>query len=639
MRTLLIAWALPLILMTAAVADPTTRPAEGRTSPFDAIYVHDDGTIDVTVGDVRGTLVSIDGLDAGRLALATMIGEGNSWKKRLAEDLGDAVELVRGTRPPEVVGLVVESDDGARREMTATFTAEKRAAIYDSDYGDGPRGQTNRANQPYAPAQAQAALKRAAGVMDAFWSYRHLRPDVDVQTELMKLATDETVPFHVLAEGTQKVLAMFPDGHAGVEGLWNRQGRKYLPGMAVWMGGDRVAFMEQIEGGGARPVDPERPYLLAIDGRPLSDWIAAARLFEPTAHSGSDWHVVERLRLLPMLRRELDMPASETVRLTLGDESGADRRDLELPIGDAYPPGRPRPFHESAEVTPFDVEQLDPSLYDPMIAAEIRRQGPRPAEGGSRTLSNGVGYIQIKTMDESPDFLRSLAGAMRSFRDAPGLVIDVRGNGGGSRLPLLVLWSYLADPAAPPAVVNLAKPILYQGQPLAPLDARFMYAADWPMWTADERAAIDKAAADFEPQWRPGEEFGDWHYLVLGGRFNEVAARLHSLPEPYHFDKPVVLLMDGDCFSATSIFLAALDLLDNVTLVGVAAPAGSGRTMEHIVSSRDFELYLSTMASFTPDGRLFDGNVIEPDVTAWPTLSDLAGETDTQLDAAARALE
>ncbi len=46
---------------------------------------------------------------------------------------------------------------------------------------------------------------------------------------------------------------------------------------------------------------------------------------------------------------------------------------------------------------------------------------------------------------------------------------------------------------------------------------------------------------------------------------------------------------------------------------------------------------LSTMASFQPTGRLYDGNGVEPDVVAAPTLDDVVGETDSVLDQA-RAL-
>jgi C-terminal processing protease CtpA/Prc len=43
---------------------------------------------------------------------------------------------------------------------------------------------------------------------------------------------------------------------------------------------------------------------------------------------------------------------------------------------------------------------------------------------------------------------------------------------------------------------------------------------------------------------------------------------------------------------------------------------------------------LSSMASFQPDGRLYDGNGIEPDIIIEPTITDVLGTTDTTMDAA-----
>src|SRR5690606_5124621 len=199
----------------------------------------------------------------------------------------------------------------------------------------------------------------------------------------------------------------------------------------------------------------------------------------------------------------------------------------------------------------------------------------------------------------------------------------------------------LADPGEAPRVVTLAKPLLGRdGRPQAELGgSRFMYPADWTGWSDAERKAVASFADAFEPEWEPGDAFGDWHYLTLGGRLNEMA--LGGLAgDAYRFDKPVVVLMDGDCFSATSIFLAAMALRDDVTLLGTPAPAGSGRVAIHRIGGEtDVHLRLSTMASFQPDGRLFDGNAIAPDIEAWPALDDFAGRTDSQLEAALRALD
>ena len=83
-----------------------------------------------------------------------------------------------------------------------------------------------------------------------------------------------------------------------------------------------------------------------------------------------------------------------------------------------------------------------------------------------------------------------------------------------------------------------------------------------------------------------------------------------------------------------------MKLRGDVTLVGCPAPAGSGRVVQHRIGDEPrVRVTLATMASFRTDGRFFDGGVIEPDVAAWPTISDLAGDTDTQLDTAVAEVE
>ncbi len=354
----LVAVTLLFIVSTLVAQDSAVLPAAPRTSPFDAIYIADGGTITVTVGDLKGRLLRVAGTDAERLVIGVQIAEGDRWKKRIAEDLGDALEAVAGTRPGEVVSIVIETEDGEQRTVEARFDAAKRARIYSTDYGDGLSEGINRGEQQFSPEMAQTALRLAAQRMNTYWSYRHTRPDVDVDAELLKLVPAEgSVPFYEIAEGTAKVLAMFPDGHAGVGGLANRQGSAYLPAMAVWLGGERVGLLQAADGLTGRPLDPQRPYLVAIDDKPLTEWIVAARRFAPTAHSGSDWHAIELLRLLPMLRRELGLEQTDSVQVTLATADGNDSRTVELELTDRIPPGRPRPWLARAEITPFNVEE------------------------------------------------------------------------------------------------------------------------------------------------------------------------------------------------------------------------------------------------------------------------------------------
>ena len=86
----------------------------------------------------------------------------------------------------------------------------------------------------------------------------------------------------------------------------------------------------------------------------------------------------------------------------------------------------------------------------------------------------------------------------------------------------------------------------------------------------------------------------------------------------YHFDKPVVILMNAKCFSATDIFLAGLKGLPGVTLMGSSSGGGSARTPTTKLGNTSLEVRLAPMASFKPDGKLFDGEGVHPDVFVEP---------------------
>lgn len=210
-----------------------------------------------------------------------------------------------------------------------------------------------------------------------------------------------------------------------------------------------------------------------------------------------------------------------------------------------------------------------------------------------------------------------------------GLVIDVRGNGGGLRHPILALLPCLMGADDEPVVVNAARYRLGAGDdPHAPggyLENRFLFPRAWPGWSDRERAAIDRFRARFEPAWDVSEgEFSDWHYMVVSAGGDDVT----------RFDGPVVVLMDAGCFSATDIFLAAMGELPQVTLMGTASGGGSARSKTYEIG--ELEVRLATMASYQPNGQLFDGVGVPPDVTVEPDVGDLVGRGDTQLD---RAIE
>ena len=149
-----------------------------------------------------------------------------------------------------------------------------------------------------------------------------------------------------------------------------------------------------------------------------------------------------------------------------------------------------------------------------------------------------------------------------------------------------------------------------------------MYRADWSGWTDAEREAVEAFAPTFKPEWALPDGFSEWHYFVLG-RTGDAAE--------YHYDMPVVILSDAGCFSATDIFLGALEVLPDMTLVGTASSGGSARSQRFRLDL-GIEVRCASKASFRPDGRLYDGRRIEVDVEVWPEAGDLLrGGGDAQL--------
>jgi C-terminal processing protease CtpA/Prc len=167
-----------------------------------------------------------------------------------------------------------------------------------------------------------------------------------------------------------------------------------------------------------------------------------------------------------------------------------------------------------------------------------------------------------------------------------------------------------------------------RGRPEGLLADRFLFPLGSARWTPAERELLRKHR--FAPEWKPPErDFSEWHYLVL---------RREAGDRRPVYDRPVAVLMDEACFSATDIFLGAFSGWRKTVLVGAPSGGGSGRARRVQLPRSGLELRLSSMASFRPDGRLYDGRGVAPDVPVAPRPTDLLGRTDAVLDEALRRL-
>ncbi len=147
--------------------------------------------------------------------------------------------------------------------------------------------------------------------------------------------------------------------------------------------------------------------------------------------------------------------------------------------------------------------------------------------------------------------------AMNRFANTDGLIIDIRTNSGGSRAPLRVLFPFFLAENDLPRIVNVAAYRLGVKDRKEAFEGRYLYPVASPNWSEAERAVIKQFASTFEPEWvLPEGEFSEWHYFVISP-FRDQGY--------FHYDKPVVILMDRWNFSACDIFLGAFKGWKNVT--------------------------------------------------------------------------
>lgn len=438
---------------------------------------------------------------------------------------------------------------------------------------------------------ARAALDAFAALLDERWSYRRAN-NADFPGAITALRKRITggMSSDDLGIALQTILALGIDGHSKVSGYRLPQGGS-LPFLVepagdrfVAVTADRAAFLAD-----------GFPFLTRIDGREMSAWCAAAAALVP---KGSPQYVTVRcLRLLREIdywRGRLDLPRKTTVEVELTDQGRRAHRVVTLPVAPA---------------------PLNYGVWPP---------------GGSRLLENDIGYLRLKSLVKEPS-LAEIKEWMPRFRDTVGLIVDVRDNDGGDRDALMALYSYVAAPSDPPHVFNAAAYRLYPTHPADYLATNHrMYRDGASEWTPPERRAVAEFARAFRPRWMPPKgQFSDWHYMALS-RIEE--------PGRYHYDRPVFVLLNGRSFSATDIFLAGLKGMKGVTLLGTPSSGGSAYTEEFPLGATPLRLRIGSMASFQADGRLFDGQGIQPDILLQPVPEFYIGAQDNVLEEAVRRI-
>jgi len=384
----------------------------------------------------------------------------------------------------------------------------------------------------------------------------------------------------------QKILAPIGDCHSSISskaldaepGLWLPFRLAVAQGGIIAVTRDNTAFVE-----------PNFPYLVALDDRPLKDWLDAALTYAPVGSSSQNLsQSVHCIRRLDILRRDLGLAVRKDVAVTFANAAGKTKQVLL--------PGR--------------------TVFSSLAKIQI---------GESRRIGD-LGYLRLPEMDDK--LIPEAKKHMEEFRDTAGLIIDVRGNGGGRYGLMRALFGYFRPAAAGPFVCNIAAYRLAPQFHANHIEYRPTYRRTWSGWSSSDLAAIDAALANFKPTFPlPAGQFSDWHFMLL---------RCEDFQ--YHYAKPVIVLCDESCVSATDGFLAAFAELPKVTLMGVGSRGGSGSSRTVALPRSKIDFKLSTMASFRPSGATFEGHGVAVDVVAQPPPEDFITRKDSVLDQAVQRL-
>ena len=639
MRTLRRLVAVVLLLSLALALPAPVSPAQDKAqeyeklAPFEAVR-WGAGTVEVDLGGIKYELLEIQDLPTEKVLEYCRENYKPEWRHAFEERLVEV--LSKMGKPPEyTVKLKLRRlEDGGERvfeqvmlseanvEMIVKARAAAPAAGADAAPEEPPAGPAKRVERAHSGKVAEpfkflterieprsdrgkilVPAKKAEEDLDELeWHlvnrYAYLTTkgvDYPAALDSIRAALGDGIPRGALALQVHQFLSLFGDGHTGASlDLRDDLPMGYLPFAVGEIAGGRVVAFDTLEGGF---VDLDHPVLQKLDGVELPKWIDAARAI---SGGGSPQFVrrvsVENLRYVNFLRRRLNLPLRETLAVHLTSADGQKGRTVEMKLANEPP------------------------------RAAFGREAP------GRTLDGNVGYVRIASMTDDPRFLQGLHEAMAAVRGTVGLVIDVRSNGGGSRDILRELFPYFMAPGEPPHVVNVAAYRLAEGEAADEkegfLQDRALYPATSGALQPMEREAVTEFARTFKPEWAPpAGQFSAWHFMALSPR--------QGGPY-YHFDRPVVVVMNSGCFSATDVFLGAFKGRKNVTLVGTPSGGGSGRARSTRLANSGLTVRLSSMASFRPDGKLYDGRGVEPDVETWPEPTDVMGRTDTMLDAAVK---
>ena len=426
-----------------------------------------------------------------------------------------------------------------------------------------------------------------------------------------KVSQEDSIPIYVLAFELEKIIANIIDRHANIR-VENFEEddyelySSYFPIIVSSLRDSIVALTYNRTSKEYEYVDQTYPYIKKVDGVDVKDFLnknAYTRKLSPKSAKQSD--ELKDLRDIGELYFKQGKKSLENIEITL--TNGKTDKKIVLPLSNK------RNWYFDIGTTSFNRDYIDFGRDKEFDLSKL-----------DKWLTDTIAYLAIPSMlsyKEAPNLEPYLKATIEKYRESKAMIIDIRGNGGGTRDILNTLSGYVVQPDQSPWVANVAyvRSDQFLDEDISSMQSRYLYNYNSEMLSDTDKKAIDDFNKNYETEFKvDSTKFSEPYYMVL-----------HS-KQPINF--PVYILVNEECFSAASVFTSAYKGLDNVKIVGVTTNGSSGRSQEFYLKNSNIRVKLSTMLSFQRNGKTLDGNGTTPDISIERDENQVLRKRDTQLE-------
>ncbi len=223
-----------------------------------------------------------------------------------------------------------------------------------------------------------------------------------------------------------------------------------------------------------------------------------------------------------------------------------------------------------------------------------KERGEREGSTESGLVEEGWGYIKLGTFhdDDVEQTVAAFDEALDPLLDAPGLIIDLRGNGGG----------YID------AATQIAGRFLTEERTLGFFNTR-----------------------------EPGKKkFPEVRDEITGNATTQ--PRLLAKPRKETYRGQLVILIDQRCFAACESFAGGMQELGRALVMGTSASGGGSGLAEGLELHSGAVISFSSTVAWLPSGQQIDGHGVAPDVRLRLRPQDMYSGRDRVLERAIKAL-